>query len=450
MNWRRLCFVFLLAIPLLGQPDFSSVEQSARAELARLHIPGAAVAIVQGDRVIFAKGFGTANIETGETVRPEMLFRLGSTTKMFTATALVGLAVEGKIDLNAAVGRYISGLPPRLSQVTANQLLSHTAGLQDVAPMYGSHDDGALGSGIHSWTDAWLFTSPGKIFSYSNPGYWMAGYLVEVTSGKPYADAMEARVFQPLGMTRTTLRPTMAMTYPLAQGHEETAGKLQIARPAAYNAASWPAGSIFSNTTDLAQFTIAFLNDGRINGKQALDPRVIALLSSPHAAYPDSSQSYGYGLTIRKLRGVAVVEHGGSRMGYGSSVVMAPERRVAVIVQTNKTGATLPATTEKALELLLPLERREDTTPTAALPVTAADIHRHVGIYQNGEQHIEIVARENRLYVKRQGREIALVKHTEARYGVEGGGAAEYVLVAATDGQTEYVHSGSRSFARIR
>jgi CubicO group peptidase (beta-lactamase class C family) len=108
-----------------------------------------------------------------------MLFRLGSTTKMLTATALAGLAAEGKIDLNAPVGRYVSGLPPKLSQVTANQLLSHTAGIHDEAPMSGSHDDSALGKGIRARTDGWLFTEPGKIFSYSNPGYWMAGYLVE-------------------------------------------------------------------------------------------------------------------------------------------------------------------------------------------------------------------------------------------------------------------------------
>ncbi len=90
----------------LEAQDFGPIEQSAVEELAKLNIPGASFTIVRGDRVIFSKGFGKANIETGEAVRPEMLFRLGSTTKMFTAAALVGLAVEGKIDLNAPVGKY--------------------------------------------------------------------------------------------------------------------------------------------------------------------------------------------------------------------------------------------------------------------------------------------------------------------------------------------------------
>ncbi len=241
----KYAIIALLGIRAFAQ-DFSAIEQTARAELTRLHIPGAAIAIVQGNRVIYSVGVGVANVETGEPVRPEMLFRLGSTTKMFTAAALAGLAAEGKIDLDAPVGKHIGGLPPRLSQITANQLLSHTAGILDTAPMYGSHDDDALAKGIHGWTGDWLFTAPGKIFSYSNPGYWMAGYLVEVLSGEPYADAMRTRLFKPLEMQRSTFRPAMAMTWPLAQGHETFGGAAPaVVRPAADNAASWPAGRSF-------------------------------------------------------------------------------------------------------------------------------------------------------------------------------------------------------------
>lgn len=445
---RSLAIAILLAAPLLGQ-DFAPLEQSAREELARLNIPGASIAIVRGDRVIYSKAFGVADVETNEAVRPEMLFRLGSTTKMFTATALAELSIEGKLDLNAPAGKYLPGLPPKLSQVTANQLLSHTAGIHDEAPMYGSHDDDALGKGIRAWTDGWLFTAPGKIFSYSNPGYWMAGYLVEVLSGKPYADAMEERVFRNCGMSRTTLRPTMAMTWPLAQGHEFVDGKARVPRPAADNAGSWPAGSIFSNSQDLARFVTAFLNDGMLDGKRALDPRAFALLSSTHAKYPDSPESYGYGLTIRDLRGVHVVEHGGSRMGYGSFIRMAPEQRVGIIVLTNRTGANLPATQEKASELMLPLQPKAVLASKAVLALSAQDGERIAGVYQNGDQRLEFVARDQRLFLKRaRGGDAPLVKHSEARYAIEGAGG-EYVMVYGSGGKAEYVTSGSRSYARV-
>jgi CubicO group peptidase (beta-lactamase class C family) len=173
----------LSGLPLAGQ-DFTAVEQSAMSEIVKLHIPGATIAIVRGDQVIFEKSFGRANIETGEAMRPEMLIRIGSTTKMFTAAALVGLAVEGKIDLNAPVGKYVAGLPPTISRLTANQLLSHTAGLSDDDPFIGLHDDSALGAGIHSWTDSWLFTDPDKVWSYASPGYWLAGYFDRSADGR--------------------------------------------------------------------------------------------------------------------------------------------------------------------------------------------------------------------------------------------------------------------------
>jgi CubicO group peptidase (beta-lactamase class C family) len=434
----------LFTVSLIAQ-DFSPIEKSAVEELSRLHIPGASLAVVSEDKVIFAKSFGVANVETNEPVRPEMLFRLGSTTKMFTAAALVGLAVEGKIDLNAPIGGYVNQLAPEIAALTADQLLSHRAGLRDTAVMYGSHDDAALGTEIHAWNGAWLFTKPGRVMSYSNPGFWLAGYVTEVLTGRPYADAMEARLFHPLGMTRTTLRPTMAMTWPFAQGHEMVQGELKIARPAADNAANWPAGSIFSNTQDLSRFVIAFMNEGKLDGKPVLDPKVIALMSSGHALIPGGKQSYGYGLALRNYRGVKLVEHNGSRAGYGSSIRMIPAQHVAVIVETNRTGSTLPATEEKVLELVGQLSGKDAPAERKNLPLTATEIPKIVGIYQNGDQRFEITARGEKLYLKRGNNEVEFVRHGENTFSA----GAEYDTVYGAGRMVEYMHSGMRSFARV-
>jgi CubicO group peptidase (beta-lactamase class C family) len=435
----KLLSIALLTFPALAQ-DFTALDQTVRKELARTHVPGVSIAIVRGNQMVYSKGFGTANIETGEAVRPDMLFRLGSTTKMLTAAALVGLSFEGKIDLNAPIGRYIGGLTPGIAAITANQLLSHTAGIHDEAPMYGSHDDSALRSGLQRWTDDCLFTKPGKIYSYSNPGYWMAGYLVETLTGKPYADAMTERVFQACGMKQTTLRPLVAMTYPLAQGHDGAGDKVVIARPAADNAGSWPAGSVFSCVPDLARFVIAAMNDGMLDGKRALDPRVFALMSTPHAELPGGDGSYGYGLTIHDVRGIHVVEHGGSRMGYGSAIRMAPEHRIAVIILANLSGASLPETLEKAWELMLPLKPKSSAARRVLDP-TPDDLGRLPGVYRNGDSRIEVTAREGRLFVSRGRQEVALTKVGDGRFTQEGAGSLVFV-----DGG--YVHTGGRSFAK--
>jgi CubicO group peptidase (beta-lactamase class C family) len=302
--------------------------------------------------VLFAKGFGVASVETQAPVTPEMLFRLGSTTKMFVGAALAGLAEEGKLRLDRPIGEYVQGLHPSISRLTAHQLMTHTAGLADETAWYGSHDDAALGEGIRAWTEKRFFTEPGRTYRYSNPGYWLAGYLVEVLSGRPFADAMAERLFRPLGMTSTTFRPTVAMTHPLAVGHEAAEGKESaVVRPMADNAATWPAGSMFSSVRDLSRFVLAFLN----GGGPGLFPAVIARLSTPHVGVPgESARHYGYGLNVRERRGIRLLEHNGNRLGYGSSIRMAPDHRIGVIVAANRTGVSLPKSTEKAMELLLP------------------------------------------------------------------------------------------------
>ncbi len=267
------------------------LEQVILAELRETNIPGAAIGIVSGDRLIFAKGFGVSNTETEAPVRPDMLFRLGSTTKMFTSAAVVILAEDGKIGLREPIGKYAKGLNPAIASLTCDQLLSHTGGLNDAAQMYGLHDDAALGETARALTSELLFARPGKIYSYSNPGYWLAGYVIEAASGKSYADVMDERLFKPLGMTSTTLRPTTAMTWPLSQGHDSSDGaKPRVIRPFADNAGNWPAGSMFSSVNDLSRFVIAFMNSGQIDGKQVVSKSLIKELSTAHASIPGSAE----------------------------------------------------------------------------------------------------------------------------------------------------------------
>ncbi len=385
----RRAILFLCVTLAAPAQDWSSLEAVAREELRATQTPGGAVAVVQGEQVVFARGFGVASVETGAEVTPDMLFRLGSTTKMFTAAALALLAGEGKLRLDRPIGQYVQGLPPKLARVTAHQLLTHSAGLSDEAPMYGSQDDSALAAGIRAWKDDKFFTDPGEVYSYSNPGYWVAGFLVEQLGGRPFADVMAERILQPLGMKTSTFRPTMAMTYPLAQGHE--AGK--VARPAANNASGWPAGSLFSSSRDLAQWCIALLHDGR----GVLPPSVIARMTTGHVEVPGSDRRYGYGLRVGEHRGVRLWDHNGSRLGYGSSIRLAPDQKVAVIVLVNKTGGTLPRTSEKALELLLPLgpppEPKSRPAPTGG-----------EGVYAQGSERIEVLREDGKLVLREGGR----------------------------------------------
>ncbi len=442
------------AAQALTQGDLDRLERVARDELASTHTPGAAIAVVRDGKLVLVKGVGVANIETGASVTPDMLFRLGSTTKMLTAALAVGLAEEGKLKLDVPIGTYVPDLPPRLSQATLHQLMSHTSGLRDFATMFGLHDDAALGQTVKTLTDEFFFTAPGDVHSYANPGFWTAGFVAEVVAGKPYADAMKERLFDPLGMKRSTLRPTLAMTYPLAQGHEQSgAAAPTIIRPAADNVGNWPAGSVFSSVEDLARFVIAFMNNGVIDGKQALPSGVVARMSTPSVAIPGArAASYGYGLEVSTDRGVRMLTHGGSRSGYGSSIAMAPDRRVAVIVLANRTGSGMPQTARAAMDLALGRDAAPDTSVPAAVPMTAAEMGRYTGVYsQTATPAAELLIKDGTLAIRQGNSTSAVVKLGERRFGVLLPGAArpqEFFLVLGADGRTLYLFRGGRAYRR--
>ena len=327
--------------------------------------------------------------------------------------------------------------------------------------MSGRHDDAALGDGIRAMDQSWLFTEPGKIHSYSNPGYWIAGLACEQLAGKPYADVMAERLFRPLGMKRTTLRPTLAMTWPLALGHEVKSGKPAIVRPQADNAATWPAGQMYSNVEELTRFAIAFMHDGLLDGKQVLSPVVIAKLSSPHVLRHGTNDHYGYGLSVSTERGVRIVQHGGSRTGYGSTIRMAPDKQVAVIVLTNRSGSSLPRTATKAIELALSLTPEIARPAPEPLTLNEQESSDLIGRYTNYRQTIELSLRDGKLQARRSGDGFSrlageVMKTGEHRITVSAPGTEDesgrpivsFTVVVGADGKPEYLMSGSRALKK--
>ena len=473
-----LLTLVLIAEPSLAQrqrTDYRDLQKVVLRELRETNTPGAAIAIARGGRVIYAKGFGISNMETGSPVTPDMLFRVGSITKMLTAAVLVSLSEEGKIALDAPVGDFVKGLEPRLSRLTAHQLLSHSAGIIDYAHTCCAQDESALAAQVRAYRDAdYFFTEPGRIFSYSNPSYHIAGYIIQELTGKPYADAMDERLFRPLGMMRTTYHPTVAMSFPLSQGHDAGAGtaKPTIVRPFVNNVGDWPSGYAYTNVSDLARFAIAFMNGGRIDGKQVLSPSVIATLSTAYVDVPFSwdvppgffeGARYGHGFFIQEHRGVHLLHHGGTINGFGAFVVIVPEHRLAVIIFANRTGAILNKSLERALELSLPLKPNLPEPLKQVMPMTLAEMENYVGTYVNGALKIELLVRDGKLFRKEfypttieggPGRdfEAPVTKVGTNRFAFtppEETAPAEFVLVPGPSGRPEYLHSFMEAARRI-
>jgi CubicO group peptidase (beta-lactamase class C family) len=419
--------------------DFAELDKAVEDELKARNTPGAAVAVVIIDRIVYAKGFGVTSAEAGgTTVTPDTLFRMGSTTKMFTAAALVTLASQGKIRLDAPIGNFVKGLSPKLAALTAHQLLSQSSGLRDFAPTVTSDDDAALGKNIRAWNDELFFTEPNRIYSYSSPNYWLAGFVVEELAGKPYSDAMRELVFKPLGMGRTTLRPLEAMTFPLALGHIEQ-GSAVVIRPIANNVAKYPGGSIYSSVNELARFAIAMMNGGMLEGRRALAPLVVEELPKPQFYLPGEERAfYGYGLLGFESGGVQTVSHGGVSSGYGSTIMFAPEHKFAVIVLTNRSGDTLPRTRQRAMQLVLPL-KPDPAEPPKPQPPGAGEMRRYTGKYAHALQTWEVFVKDSKLFLKEDGKEFELTKLGRDRFGYEQG---EVLFVPDERGAVEHIFMG--------
>lgn len=430
--------------------DFSELDKLVPEELKQKNTPGAVIAVVSGDRVIYQKAFGVANVETTAPMQPEMLFRLGSTTKMFTAAALLTLAEKNKIKFNEPIGTNVKGLHPKIASATPHHLLSNSAGFRDFAATVLSNDDASLGNMLRSWKDDVFFAEQGEIYSYSSAGFWLSGFVVEELHGKPYADSMDELVFKQLGMERTTLRPFMAITFPFATGHVVDGGKPVIIRPMFNNVAMWPAGSIFSNAKDLSRWVIALMNDGRVDGQQLLSPSLIKQLMGHHAPVPGEADSfYGYGVTVFKLKGLEFVGHGGFSRGYGSMVQMVPSRKFAVIVLTNKSGETMRRSLNKATELSLGLKDDAPEQSTAIAPPTTAEMNEYAGNYSHAPLTWEVFIKDGKLNLKLDGKEYLLTKSGDRKFTYGAQNENEIVFVPGKSGRIDFVFTGLYGAKRV-
>jgi CubicO group peptidase (beta-lactamase class C family) len=308
----------------LISPD---LDAYIREQMARWTIPGAVVGVLRdGDREPSA--YGLASLETGFPARPDTLFPIGSIAKVYTATLVMTLVDEGRLDLDAPIAAYLPDL--RLANerardaITLRQLLSHQSGLfGDYYDDFGMGND-ALARCVASFSSLHQLSAPGELWAYCSSGFMLAGRVVEVVTGKPFETTMRERLFEPLGLDRSFLFTHEAIVYPTAVGHflkspggaeHEVSRKYLLPRNVA------PAGGIVSDVGDLLTFTEFFMGDGMWNGRRVLGTAMLEAMLTPQvraAIYLAAgfAEWGGLGWAIRFVDGVKVVEHGGSLNGF--------------------------------------------------------------------------------------------------------------------------------------
>jgi CubicO group peptidase (beta-lactamase class C family) len=322
-------------------------------------VAGLAVAVVREEEVV-SRGFGVRDLATGEPVTPETMFHLASVSKPFVATAVVSLG----IDLDAPIVEWVPEFilaDDRHEEVTARGLLSHTSGLPDVAE-YGWHDpqlgDEALSDFARSLSHLRLRTEPGSAFSYSNAGYELLGLVLSRATGTTFEDAMRQRLLTPLGMrTSTFLRSEVPA---------DLAASPHVGMPLTVPGDSYPytrrhapSSSLHSNLDEMCRWMMAHLEP--VGGEDSdeswarLDAGLVDLMWQPavDVGDPPWEDAMALGWALGSYRGLRTFGHSGADPGFGSRLVLVPQRRTGVVVLANSNTVPTYAIAAAALDLAL-------------------------------------------------------------------------------------------------
>ncbi len=324
---------------------FRAFDQKIEAAIARYRIPGVAVGVLyEGEE--FVRGYGVTNVDDPQQVDGDTLFRIGSTTKTFTATAIMQLVDEGKVDLNAPVRAYIPDLKLAdesvAQRVTVRQLLNHSAGWMgnDYANYSG---DAAITKYVAGMRKLPQLTPLGKIFSYNNAAFVLAGRLIEVVTGMRYEDAVKKMLLDRLGLNHTGFSTDSLLGSKIAASHAVEREKVVVDKAAwAFPRSLDPTGGLISSARDQLRYARFHLGDGRADdGNRVLTSQSLrAMRSRPGPGGTIVLEIDGVCVSWwqrRTEQRIPVFQHGGSWGGQNSDFFFVPSHRFAMTVLTNST-----------------------------------------------------------------------------------------------------------------
>lgn len=320
--------------------QFADIDKYVQKQMQQMRMPGAALGIVHGDKIVHLKGFGEAD-DSGRKVTSQTPFKIGSTSKSFTALAIMQLVEAGKVELDAPVQRYIPWFrfadPDASSRITVRDLLNQTSGIPGSVQGYFLKEDGGAGAleeGVRSFRTVELDRPVGDSFEYANANYTTLGLVVQMVSGQSYERYVKDRILAPLGMDNSSMFVPEAQRNGLATGHQFWFGRPFPGGGLAYNRALTPAGLITSDARDMSHYLIAQLNGGRYEGARVLSPEGIARL---HRGSADmgGGVSYAMGWVDSKMGDVPVVWHNGDTLDFHADMFLAPKSKWGVVLLMN-------------------------------------------------------------------------------------------------------------------
>jgi serine beta-lactamase-like protein LACTB, mitochondrial len=301
-------------------------------ELVARGIPGLALAVAVNGRLVYAEGFGYADLEQRVPAWPATKFRIGSISKPLTAVALMQLVEEGKVDLDAPVQRYVPSFPKKGAKITPRLLAGHLAGIRHYKGdefLIARHYDSVL-EGLRVFEDDPLIAPPGVKFSYSSYGFNLLSAVIESGARQPFVAYMQEHVFTPLGLIGTMADQNRPLIEQRSRFYERKKDGALDNAPYVDNSYKWAGGGFLSNAEDLVRFGSALLRPGFLSEKS------LRLLFTSQKTIAGQETGYGIGWFIHKsASGQPIYEHAGGSVGGSSQLIIYPQSGVVVALVTN-------------------------------------------------------------------------------------------------------------------
>ncbi len=404
-----------------------------RKEMKEEGVTGLSIALIDDQRVVWAEGFGKADATRKIPATPDTIYRVGSISKLFTATAVMQLAEQGKIDIDRPLQQALSGFSiqsrfPGGDPITPRHLLTHHSGIpSDYLKGMWTKTPIPFTDVVSLLKEEYVAAPPNLVFSYSNIAFSLLGHAVQEASGQPFVTYMDQSLLQPLGMDHSTFSPGPNEAPHLSKGYRK--GKEAEEAPLR----DLPAGGLHSTVIDLGRFIQMILANGRAGERPILKTETLAEMLRPQNADLPLDMGFHVGLgwmlggfgDIDLQNAGTVAHHSGGTLYFHSQLIVLPEHKLGVVVLSNSTTAS-PAvhrvateTIKMALETKAGIRQPPPEKPVwNDIPLPKTTIEAFEGGYASPFGYIRIFSKGSGLRAETLGKTFHLIPHADGLLGV--------------------------------
>jgi CubicO group peptidase (beta-lactamase class C family) len=398
-NWKRISksiwivfFIAMLSMSVAADNKTDRVDKLF-AQWDSMDTPGASLAIIQDGQIIYSRGYGMANLEHDVPITSKTVFRIGSTSKQFTAACIAILSIQGKLSLDDDIRKFLPEIPAYDKPITVRHLVHHTSGIRDyltLALLSGKTDDDFYtpeDTVVMIARQKGLNFFPGDEYLYSNSGYFLLGVIVSRVSGKSLNDFAQEHIFKPLGMKNTHYHDDHTkIVKKRADGHGRVRNGFKILNTTLNHVGD---GGIFTTVEDLYLWDQAFYSHKL--GKDLMD-----LLHQTGELNDGEKLNYAFGLRVSKHKGLKLVAHGGGFVGFRADMIRFPEEKFSVICLVNLDSIDPSVLTREITDIYLAekigkaeVPERDRETPhkkaSAVTSLAAERLKEYTGSYYSDE-----------------------------------------------------------------